>query len=319
MKQAQDNTFLSLFMKNILKKPTGYRELIKGRTKCKREIEIREPPVPTESAQEQLDKLIGLADVKREVKKLTNMALLQKKRVEAGKKIASSSMHLVFTGNPGTGKTTVARLLGKKLSEIGLLKKGHLIETDRAKLVGEYVGHTEKKVKDAVEQAMDGVLFIDEAYSLAGGERDFGSIAIDTLIKLMEDNRDNLAVIVAGYTMPMKRFVAQNVGLQSRFTRYVTFEDYSASELYDIFDLMIKSCEYKLNNEAIDKAKKILYNHWLTRDYHFGNGRDVRTFFERAIELQAGRLIDSNEYDDLDTITENDIPDHLVLNITDTH
>ena len=318
MEDSKDNTFLSLFVRNILKKPTNYRTLLRAKTKCKREIEIREPKEPIETAQEQLDKLIGLADVKREVKKLTNMALLQKKRIEAGKKIASSSMHLVFTGNPGTGKTTVARLLGKKLNEIGLLKKGHMIETDRSKLVGEYVGHTEKKVKDAVEQAMDGVLFIDEAYSLAGGERDFGSVAIDTLIKLMEDNRDTLAVIVAGYTMPMKKFVSQNVGLQSRFTRYVTFEDYSSEELYDIFDLMIKSCEYKLDNDAIDKAKKVLHNHWLTRDYHFGNGRDVRTFFEKTIENQAGRLIGSNEYNDLDSIKDADIPDKLILSITDS-
>ena len=310
-KQAND-TFLEIFMRNLTKKADRKRFV-----RRQREVEIREPKEPKETGQEQLDKLVGLARVKQEVKKLSNMALLQKRRREAGKKIPSSSMHLVFTGNPGTGKTTVARVIGKIFKEIGILSKGHLIETDRAKLVGEYVGHTEKKVKTVVESALGGVLFIDEAYALAGGERDFGSIAIDTLIKLMEDNRDNLAVIVAGYTEPMKKFVAQNVGLQSRFTRYITFEDYSADELYAIYKSMIESYEYRLNSGSISKAKNILHQHWLGRDYHFGNGRDVRTFFERTIENQANRLIMDDSYTDLDTIESMDVPDDLIINISD--
>ena len=281
-----------------------------------REVEVKELKDPTGTVQEQLNKLIGLQDVKREIKKLTNMSLLQKKRRDAGKKVVNSSMHLVFTGNPGTGKTTVARLVGQIFKEIGILKSGHMIEADRSTLVGEYVGHTEKKVKEAVEKAKDGVLFIDEAYALASqGGNDYGKLAIDTLIKLMEDNRDCLSVIVAGYTEPMQEFISSNHGLQSRFTRYISFEDYSVDELFDIFQSMMGNVEYKLDSNAEEKVKRVLMNHWLIRDDHFGNGRDVRTMFERVIENQASRIVSSQVFDNMDLVEENDIPNNLVINI----
>jgi len=308
-----DNGFLYSFLRYTLKKSS--RATLNEAT-TGREVEIEEKEVEELSGDDMLQKLIGLGNVKNEVKTLTNMASLQKRRRESGRKVITSSMHLVFTGNPGTGKTTVARILGKIFAEIGLLKKGHLVEADRSKLVGEYIGHTEKKVRSMFNKADGGVLFIDEAYALAGGGgNDFGSIAIDTIIKLMEDRRDSVAVIVAGYPAPMKRFISLNPGLQSRFTRYIDFEDYTCEELVDIYKSMINNAEYNLKGEALDKVQKILQGHWETRDDHFGNGRDVRTFFERSIENQASRIINSKNYDDLDSVLDIDITDKIVIKI----
>ncbi|MFZ4768587.1 MAG: AAA family ATPase [Ferruginibacter sp.] len=304
------------FLRYSLPKASRATLATKDLSKSGPETEIEEKE--DTSGDDALNKLIGLSGVKSEVKTLTNMAALQKQRKERGKKVVNSSLHLVFTGNPGTGKTTVARNLGKIFAEIGVLKKGHLIEADRAKLVGEYIGHTEKKVTSMFDKANEGVLFIDEAYSLASaGGNDFGSIAIDTIIKLMEDRRDSVAVVVAGYTGPMKKFISLNPGLQSRFTRYINFEDYSCDELVDIYNLMADDNQYDISSEAFVKVKSVLAAHWETRDDHFGNGRDVRTFFERSIERQATRIVNSKCYNDLDSIIESDIPDKLIIKIKD--
>lgn len=238
-----------------------------------------------------LDSLIGLAPVKNDIATLTNFIKIQKERETKGMKTTPVSCHCVFTGNPGTGKTTVARILANIYKQLGVISKGQLVETDRSGLVAEYVGQTAIKTNKIIDTAMDGVLFIDEAYSLISqGDNDYGKEAIATLLKRMEDDRDRLIVILAGYTEEMKEFINSNPGLQSRFNRYIEFPDYSADELFQIFESNLKKSDYYLADDAARALKDYLIKTVTHKDKNFGNARFVRNLFEKTIELQANRL-----------------------------
>ena len=240
---------------------------------------------------EELNSLIGLESVKEEVRSLANYVKVQKQREEKGLKNPKLSYHLVFTGSPGTGKTTVARIVARIYKDLGILKKGHLVETDRSGLIGQYVGQTAPRVNEMCDSALNGVLFIDEAYAITqGSEQDYGDEAVATLLKRMEDDRDRLVVIVAGYTNEMKQFIASNPGLQSRFNKYINFPDYTPEELYDIFLMYLRKNEYTISEEASVFLKKRLQYVVETKDRNFGNARYVRNVFEKAIQNQANRL-----------------------------
>ena len=265
---------------------------------------------PRSGAMKELNSLIGLDSVKSEINTLTNYIKVQSMRAEKGMKVTPVSYHCVFTGNPGTGKTTVARIVSEIYKELGILKKGHLVETDRSGLVAEYVGQTAVKTNKIIDSALDGILFIDEAYSLVdGGNSDYGKEAISTLLKRMEDNRDRLVVILAGYTADMKRFIESNPGLQSRFNRYIEFPDYSAEELYQIFESNTKKYEYRLTEGAISVLKEALNKAVESKDKNFGNGRFVRNLFEKVVEHQANRISAEADItaDSLSTIEDEDI------------
>ena len=243
------------------------------------------------SAMKELKSLIGLESVKTEVETLSNFIKIQQTRAAKGLKTSAVSYHCVFTGNPGTGKTTVARILAKIYKKLGVVSKGHLVETDRAGLVAEYVGQTAVKTNKIIDSALDGVLFIDEAYSLISkSENDYGKEAIATLLKRMEDDRDRLIVILAGYTKEMKDFIDSNPGLQSRFNRYIEFPDYTPDELYQIFMRLATQNEYTLSAEAEEGLKSYLTEKVANKDQNFGNGRLVRNVFEKTLERQANRL-----------------------------
>jgi Holliday junction resolvasome RuvABC ATP-dependent DNA helicase subunit len=240
----------------------------------------------------QLTNLVGLEAVKHEVTTMSNQIRIRQMRVQRGLPVPPMSNHLVFSGNPGTGKTTVARILASIYRAIGALKKGHLVETDRSGLVASYVGHTGPRVKEVVDRARGGVLFIDEAYALTEerSEGDFGTEAVDTLLKLMEDHRDDLIVIVAGYDGKMAMFLSSNPGLKSRFNKFIRFPDYTPAELVDIFRRMASSNKYELTDTAVDKVTQILSTAHASRDETFGNARLVRNLFEQSLALQANRL-----------------------------
>ena len=242
---------------------------------------------------QELDELIGLGSVKKEVRSLANFVKLQKQREAQGLKTAKVSFHLVFYGSPGTGKTTVARIVGRIYKDLGVLKKGHTVETDRGGLVAKYMGQTALKTDTVIQQALDGVLFIDEAYSLVpegGSGQDYGQEAISTLLKRMEDYRDRLVVIIAGYKDEMQRFIDSNPGLQSRFNRYIDFPDYSGLELTDIFKMYMKKNQYTLAPDAEDYLKECFEYAVAHKDRNFGNARYARNVFEKSIQSQANRL-----------------------------
>lgn len=242
-------------------------------------------------AVKKLDALVGLASVKKDITKLSNFIRINTIRKEHGLAGSSISYHCVFTGNPGTGKTTVARIIAGIYRELGVLSKGHLVETDRSGLVAEYVGQTAVKTNKVIDSALDGILFIDEAYSLAtGGTNDYGLEAIATLLKRMEDDRDRLVVILAGYGNEMNTFINSNPGLASRFNRYIHFPDYDAEELYEIFRRNVQKHEYRLSPEAEIKLKSLLADAVAHKDKNFGNARFVRNLFEKTLENQASRL-----------------------------
>ncbi len=251
-----------------------------------------EPEKTLDELMAELDSLIGLEGVKREVRTLTNLIKVRAMRKEHGMKVMDMSFHMVFTGNPGTGKTTVARLVARIYKQLGFLSKGQLIETDRSGLVAGYVGQTAGKVTEVVNSALGGILFIDEAYALArkGMENDFGREAIDTLVKLMEDHRDDLVVIVAGYTDEMHDFLTSNPGLISRFNKYIDFPDYSDDELMAILEMNAKRQGYAVDEAADGVVREMLSSMTLSERVDFGNARGMRNTLEKLVQEQANRL-----------------------------
>ena len=257
----------------------------------------------------ELDLLIGLGSVKRLVKEIQAFAEIQKLRQKEKLIYEPMVLHMIFKGNPGTGKTTVARIIGRLFKEMGVLPKGHLIEVERADLVGEYIGHTAAKTRDQIKKALGGILFIDEAYSLArGGEKDFGKEAIDSMVASMENNKDNLIIILAGYQEEMNYFLETNPGLRSRFPIHITFPDYNIQELMGIADLMLKQRQYVLAPLGWEELKRILENQIQSHE-HSGNARLVRNLIERAMRIQALRLVRNRQISrqDLMTISREDL------------
>ena len=248
------------------------------------------PPEKMEDLQAELDGYIGLEAVKKEVKNLINMVRVYQMRRENGLPTTDLSLHMVFSGNPGTGKTTVARLMARIYHALGILSKGQLVEVDRSGLVAGYVGQTALKTAKVIEQALGGVLFIDEAYALNGkAENDFGQEAIDTILKAMEDHRDDLVVIVAGYDGLMDDFIHSNPGLESRFNRFLHFDDYTVDEMMDIFKMQCKKGCYTLVGQAEEMVRDFIREE-NTGGITFGNARGVRNIFEQVLVHQANRL-----------------------------
>lgn len=269
------------------------------------------PAEPETDPMEDLNALIGLSSIKHDVKELTDFAKVQKLRKDEGMKSVPVSLHLVFTGNPGTGKTTVARIISRIYKQIGVLSKGQLIEVDRSGLVAGYVGQTALKTQDKINKALGGVLFIDEAYSLSQENDAFGQEAIDTILKAMEDHRDDLVVIVAGYTEPMEKFINSNPGLKSRFNKYIEFPDYSVDELLEIFNMNLKKYEYVLEEDAKKHVRELISQRKLSRLENFANAREVRNLFEEIVTNQARRIasIENPTADDIRLITCEDLMD----------
>lgn len=280
-------------IRNVITKIKSIAELKdcptrKGNTRVK--AKYNSPDDVITSSYDKLNNLIGLTAIKNDVSNMINLVKMQIKRKEQGLKTVPVSLHLVFTGNPGTGKTTIARILAYIYKEIGVLSKGQLVEVDRSGLVAGYVGQTAIKTQEKINEALGGILFIDEAYTLVKDGQDFGQEAIDTLLKAMEDHRDDFIVIVAGYTNLMQNFINSNPGLKSRFNKYIEFPDYSADELVRIFYSMCNEYQYTLTADADIILKEKLFEMEKNKDANFANARDVRNLFEMVITRQATRL-----------------------------
>ena len=268
---------------------------------------------PETDPMEELDALVGLTTIKHDVKELMAFVKIQKMREEAGLKAVPVSLHLVFTGNPGTGKTTVARIIARLYKQIGVLEKGQLIEVDRSGLVAGYVGQTALKTQEQIQKALGGVLFIDEAYALAQKDDAFGQEAINTLLKAMEDHRKDLVVIVAGYTKPMEKFIESNPGLKSRFNKYIEFPDYTIDELMEIFELNCKKYDYVIEEDAKKQVRARLVSKKMQMKENFANAREVRNMFEDIITNQARRVaeMENPTHDDMMKITVMDLSDDI--------
>ena len=268
------------------------------------------PPEKIEDLKAELNELIGLEGVKREVESLINMVTVHNLRRQNGLKTVDMSLHMVFSGNPGTGKSMIARMMARIYRSLGVLSKGQLVEVDRSGLVAGYIGQTATKTSEVIQKAKGGVLFIDEAYTLSSkkGENDFGQEAIDTLLKAMEDQREDLIVIVAGYGGLMDEFIHSNPGLESRFNRYLHFDDYSIDEMMQILDLQLKKGQYQLDDEARAAVRDYIVTA-NTGSIAFGNARGVRNIFERLLVAQANRLSteEAPDRDRLMTITAADV------------
>ncbi|MDC0507029.1 AAA family ATPase [Luminiphilus sp.] len=261
-------------------------------------------------AVKELNSLVGLASVKEEVSSLVALSRVRASRAAHGLPVYAPTFHLVFSGNPGTGKTSVARLVGEIYKSLGLLKAGHCVEVSRSDLVGEYIGHTAPKVKAIVEKALDGVLFIDEAYTLTSyshGSPDFGPEAVDTLLKLMEDYRHRLVVIVAGYPDLMDGFLTSNPGLESRFKTTLTFADYSIEEMLQIYIGLCEEYQLNIDTDAFDAIRNACRSLRMDRENNFANGRDVRSLFEAALTRQALRLSSNADKTSLAVLTTQDV------------
>jgi len=273
------------------------------------EPEVELPPErPIEDLLAELDALVGLDHVKEEVRRLTSLLRIQEMRAARDLPTIETSKHLVFSGNPGTGKTTVARLLSKIFRSLGVVTKGHLVETDRSGLVAGFVGQTATQTREVMDSALGGTLLIDEAYALArGGENDFGLEAVDTIVKFMEDHRDDLSVVAAGYPAEMQELIDSNPGLKSRFTRTIHFPDYDTDELVAIFELISAKKEYHLDDTGTGRLRTVIKAE--PRGRGFGNGRFVRNVFEAAVGHHALRLAEIDELTDeqLTTLTGDDI------------
>lgn len=299
------------FEKELREPSFGEREESDSLAKTKPSTPTRKDEKTLDELMAELNSLTGLAAVKDNVSSLVHMQEIQRMRKARGMKLIPMSNHLVFYGNPGTGKTTVARLIAQLYHKMGILKKGEVVEVDRSGLVGGYVGQTAIKVKEVVKKALGGVLFIDEAYTLTQkvGSNDYGQEAVDTLLKAMEDYRDDLVVIVAGYPKLMAAFVASNPGLASRFNKYINFEDYTASELCEIFVGMCAKNGYTLADDAIDVVRAVMEKKVANKNESFANAREVRNMFESAVTNQANRLFElSNPSDmELTQLTSQDV------------
>ncbi|MGR0185542.1 AAA family ATPase [Azospirillum aestuarii] len=265
---------------------------------------------PFDALMKELDALVGLLPVKEEVRSLVNLVRVRRMREQQGLPVPPASLHLVFTGSPGTGKTTVARLIARIYATLGVLKQGQLVEVDRSGLVAGYVGQTAIKTSEVIQRALDGVLFIDEAYTLTEkGGQDFGQEAVDTLLKAMEDHRDQLVVIVAGYTEKMGAFIESNPGLKSRFSRYIEFPDYDVDEMLSIADRMAAQHHFVIEDRARSEIGRALRDRLLRDQHQFGNARGVRNLFESILGAQANRIvtIHTPTRDDLMTVTLDDV------------